>query len=61
MAEDDLDYFERRAEMELEIAQNCEMREVMAVHYALAELYLERVEALRGARDGAAPTGRIDQ
>lgn len=46
MRDDDLDYFQRRAETELEMAQQSDTQEVTAAHYKLAEEYLARVEAL---------------
>ncbi len=49
MFDDDLDYLERRAKTELEMAQRSETPEATGVHYKLAEAYLERVEALRGS------------
>lgn len=49
MTDDDLDYLQRRAETELEMAQRSEAPEVMAAHYKLAKAYLERVEALRAS------------
>ena len=55
MRDDDLDYFQRRAETELEMAQRSETREATAAHYNLAEEYLALVEAL-GAT-AAAETG----
>ena len=39
----DLDYYERRAEQELELAQRATRPEVVAAHYRLAELYLARL------------------
>ncbi|MDM7957982.1 hypothetical protein [Blastomonas sp.] len=47
--DDDLDYLQRRAEKELEMAQRSETPEVTAAHYKLAEAYLERVEVLRAS------------
>lgn len=46
MPDDDLDYFQRRAETELTMAQRSETRGATAAHYKLAEEYLARVEAL---------------
>lgn len=40
---DDLEYFQARAEQELEWAQRASHAAVVAVHYELAERYLERV------------------
>jgi len=54
--DDDLDYLQRRAEKELEMAQRSVAPEVTAAHYKLAEAYLERVEVLR-ASAAAEPDG----
>lgn len=43
MGEDDLDYYQRRAEQETSLASAATEPRVVAAHYALAELYLERV------------------
>ena len=43
MCADDLAYFERRAEEELELAQRSNHPEVVKRHYLLAGLYLDRV------------------
>lgn len=40
---DDLEYFQARAEQELAWAQRASHAAVVAVHYELAERYLERV------------------
>ena len=45
MPQEDLDYLQRRAESELEMAQQSESPEATAAHYQLAEAYLERIEA----------------
>ncbi|NNM77794.1 hypothetical protein HJG53_12835 [Sphingomonas sp. ID1715] len=39
------EYYQARAEQELERAQQATDSRVVAVHFALAELYLERVVA----------------
>lgn len=59
MPDDELDYLQRRVETELEMAQRSETPEVTAVHYKLAEAYLERVEALRvsAADEAGEPDG----
>ena len=41
MAESDTDYFQLRAEQEVERARLATKPEVVAVHYALSELYFE--------------------
>lgn len=43
MMEDDVTYFRRRAEAELERAQRATHPGVVKAHYDLANLYLERV------------------
>lgn len=59
MPDNDLDYLQRRAETELELAQRSESPDVKAAHYGLAEAYLERMDALRGsaALDSGASDG----
>ena len=49
MPDDDLAYFERRAEQELQLAQQAVDPQVVAAHYRLAELYLERLSTERAA------------
>jgi hypothetical protein len=41
--EDDVSYYQRRAEAELEQAQRAVTPEVVRAHYALATAYLDRV------------------
>lgn len=48
MPENDLNYYRRRAECELERAQAATIPKVVAAHYQLANAYLERVDAARG-------------
>ena len=43
MSDEDVAYFYRRAEDELEMAQKAELPKVVAAHYQLASAYLERV------------------
>ena len=45
MSKDDIGYFQRRAEYELESAQQATHPDVVAAHYQLANAYLERIEA----------------
>ena len=49
MPENDLRYYRRRAECELERAQAATIPKVVAAHYQLASAYLERVEAAQGS------------
>lgn len=46
-AEQELDYLQRRAEAELEMAQRSQSPEATAAHYQLAEAYLDRIDAER--------------
>ena len=50
MFEDDVTYYRRRAEAELEKAQQDGRPEVVRVHYLLAEAYLERVATAEPVR-----------
>lgn len=43
MSDTDAEYFQRRAEQEVQRAQQATKPEVVAAHYALSELYLQRV------------------
>ncbi|MFL0419511.1 hypothetical protein ACH0CP_18575 [Sphingomonas sp. 179-I 2A4 NHS] len=43
MSDDDLSYYRRRAETELEQAQQARSPQVVAAHSQLAEAYLERI------------------
>ena len=44
---DDLEYFHRRAEAQLELAQKTELSAAVAAHMAIAERYLEFCEPAR--------------
>ena len=50
--QEELDYLQRRAEDELEMAQRCESPEATAAHYQLAEAYLERIGAHKESAKG---------
>ena len=51
----DLDYWDRRADNELQLAQSAASLEVARPHYRIAISYLERAEELkRRARGGQA-------
>ena len=52
--DDDRAYFERRAGEEIERARESDDPRCVAIHYALSELYLERVNATPGAGEGNA-------
>lgn len=43
MTEEDILYFQRRAEAELELAQQATKPEVVSAHHQLAEAYLARI------------------
>jgi hypothetical protein len=51
MSCDDVEYFERRAEAELELARSASHQRVVQAHYELASAYLDRIhgEELRRA------------
>ena len=57
-ADYEVDYYMRRAEAELDLAQHAILPKVTAAHYRLSQAYLERVEALRACaamQDGPQP------
>ena len=67
MSADDLDYFQKRAEAELELAQSAEHAEAVRAHYTMAGYYLDLVhngEALAERADahsgGERPSGVDD-
>ena len=43
MSQEEQEYFERRAEAELALAQAAEHRRAVQVHYELASAYLDRI------------------
>ena len=43
MSQEEQEYFERRAEAELELAQAAEHRRAVQAHYELASAYLDRI------------------
>ena len=45
MSREDVDYFERRAEAEIALAQKAKSTEVVQAHYQMATLYLDRIYA----------------
>jgi len=49
----DSEYFQRRAEEEVERAKDATVPEVVAAHYALSELYLQRVNVASASARGA--------
>lgn len=58
---DDRAYFERRAEEEIERARESDDPRSVAIHYALSELYLERVDAASGEEEAEANADDEDQ
>ncbi len=54
MFENDLCYFQRRAEEELERAEKATLRCVVRAHHELAEAYLEKVAKITPVRLEAA-------
>lgn len=43
MSREELDYYERRAEAEIELAQRAKHARAVQVHYELASAYLDRI------------------
>ena len=43
MVADDLEYYEQRAEAEIELAQHAEDSRAVQAHYQLASFYLDRI------------------
>lgn len=43
MSQEEREYFERRAEAEIELAQSAEHRRAVQAHYELAAAYLDRI------------------
>ena len=43
MSYEDVDYFQQRAEAEIELAQRAENSRVVQAHYQLASAYLDRI------------------
>lgn len=50
VSEDDIGYYQRRAEAELERAQQATRPEVVRAHFQLANAYLERIASAEPAR-----------
>lgn len=57
VSEDDVQYYQRRAEEELARAQQAVDPKIVSLHYELAELFLERVSENKG-RQGGGEEGR---
>lgn len=43
MSHEDVNYFERRAEAEIELARQSQSTEAVQAHYQLANAYLEKI------------------
>lgn len=43
MSHEELDYYQRRAEEEIALAQQADKSEVVKAHYELASAYLDRI------------------
>lgn len=43
MSRDELDYYERRAETEIELAQRARHARAVQAHYEMASAYLDRI------------------
>jgi hypothetical protein len=52
MSHDDLSYYERRAEAEIQLAQQAQHRRVVQAHYELASAYLDLIHGDRGTTSG---------
>lgn len=66
MTADNLDYFQQRAEAELELAQTAEHANAVRAHYTLAGYYLDLVhndeaQSALAATDKAEPSGGLDE
>lgn len=51
MSHDDQDYFQRRAEAEIELAQRARHRRAVQAHYELASAYLDRIHPEADSRE----------
>ena len=66
MTADNLDYFQQRAEAELELAQTAEHANAVRAHYTLAGYYLDLVhndeaQSALAATGKAEPSGGLDE
>ena len=43
MSREEVDYYQRRAEAEIELAQSADCPEAVQAHYQLASAYLDRI------------------
>jgi hypothetical protein len=53
MSQEDQDYLERRAEIEIELARQASHEKVVEAHYLMASAYLDRIHG--EPRDSAEP------
>ena len=56
MVADDLDYYERRAEAEIELAQRSLDARAVQAHYELANIYLDRIHGEQAEGAGVPPS-----
>jgi hypothetical protein len=57
MSRDEADYYQRRAEAEIELAQHADHVRVVRAHYELASAYLDRIHGdAAGSEEAALPT-----
>lgn len=54
--EGDTEYYRKRAEQELQLAQSATDPKVVAAHYQLSQLYLEKLLALEGPQEPSRPS-----
>lgn len=52
MSQEEREYFERRAEAELALAQRAENRRAVQAHYELASAYLDRIHGEEPKSEG---------
>ncbi|HYD39082.1 MAG TPA: hypothetical protein VEA60_15805 [Allosphingosinicella sp.] len=61
MSQEEREYFERRAEAELSLAQAAQHRRAVQAHYELAAAYLDRIHGeAPGPEGGGSGSGRSD-
>lgn len=53
MRHDDVDYFERRAEEEIELARSASDNRAVQAHYDLASAYLEKIHPKEARQEPA--------
>jgi hypothetical protein len=52
MAQEDTDYFQTRAEAEIELAQQAQHQRAVQAHYELASAYLDRIHGEEPRSEG---------